>query len=145
VKEATFEEKTIPTMDVMSMIGNKLTKKTIRKVGIKVSDRVSESKVKEDTPHALEKGKTLGGEIGVDEYPGNHNFQDLIKALEKFKVNMPIKDMVEKSPCCMKFLQEILKLDEEPSKEIFISLTKNCCIVQDFQVPKDKGDHSPPK
>jgi len=53
---------------------------------------------------------------------------------------MPIKEMVEKSPCCMKFLQEILKLDEEPSKEGFISLKKNCCVVQDFQVPKEEDD-----
>lgn len=28
-------------------------------------------KVEEDTPHVLEKGKTLGGEIGVGEYLEN--------------------------------------------------------------------------
>jgi len=53
---------------------------------------------------------------------------------------MAIKEMVEKSPCCMKFLQELLKLDEEPSKEKFISVTENCCFVQDFHIPKEEGD-----
>lgn len=66
--------------------------------------------------------------------------QDLIKALEKFKVIMLINEMVEKIPCCIKFLQETLKLEEEPSKEGFISLTKNRSVVQDFQVPKEEGD-----
>jgi len=36
----------------------------------------------------------------------------------------------------MKFLQEILKLEEEG----FISLTKTCCVVQDFHIPKEEGD-----
>jgi len=55
-------------------------------------------------PHDLEEGNTLGWEIRIDEHQENGNFQDLMKALEKFKVNMPIKEMVEQSSCCMKFL-----------------------------------------
>jgi len=108
-------------------------------VGV-TSDKVSENIVEKDTPHALEIGKTLGGNKGVHEHPQNENFQDPIKALEKIKVNMPIKEMVEKTPCSRKFLQEIVKLDEETSTEGCISLSKNCCVVQDFQVPKEEGD-----
>lgn len=104
VKEVVYEEKTLPTMDVMFVIWKKPTNKTRRKVGNNGSNRVSETKVEEDTPHVLEEDKTLGGEIGVGEYPEKENFQDLIKALEKYKANIPMKEMVEKRPCCLKFL-----------------------------------------
>jgi len=83
----TSEKTTIPTMDVMSMIAKKPGRKTIRKVGSKVSDKVSKTKVNEDTPHALREGGPLGKKIGDDENPEGENFQDLINALESFKVN----------------------------------------------------------
>lgn len=53
---------------------------------------------------------------------------------------MLVREMVEKCLCCMKFLQEILKLDEEPSNEGFISLTNNWCAVQYFHIPKEERD-----
>jgi len=40
----------------------------------------------------------------------NKNFKEFMKSLEGFKVNMSIQEMAEKIHCCMKFLQEILKL-----------------------------------
>ena len=104
MKEVAFEEKIIPTKDMMSMIGKKPTKKTRRKIRNKGIVGVSETKVEEDTPHDLGEGNALGWEIGAGEHQENGNFQDLMKALEKFKVNMPIKEMVEQSSCCMKFL-----------------------------------------
>jgi len=40
----------------------------------------------------------------------NKKFQEFMKSLEGFKVNMSIKEMAEKIHCCMKFFKEILKL-----------------------------------
>jgi len=53
---------------------------------------------------------------------------------------MPIREMVEQSPCCMNFLQEIMKLEEKASNEEFISLTKNSCAINEFQVPRKEED-----
>ena len=51
MKDVAFEEKIVPTKDMMSMIGKKPTKKTRRKIGNKGIIGVSETKVEEDTPH----------------------------------------------------------------------------------------------
>lgn len=135
VKDVTYEEKIIPTMDVMSMIGKKPLKKNKnwRKMENKGNVKVSETIVEEDTQHDLKGGKILGVGVEVSEHKKNENFQELVKALEKIKANIPIKEIVEKSHCCMRFLQEILKLKEKPSNEDFISLTQNCCRFMIFR------------
>jgi len=69
------------------MIGKRPSKKTRRKIGSKGSIGVSETKVEEDTPNAIEEGKTLGDELGVGEHQEDEIFQDLIKTLKKFSVN----------------------------------------------------------
>lgn len=81
-------------------------------------------------------GKILGVGVEVSEHKKNENFQELVKALENIKANIPIKEIVEKSHCCMKFLQEILKLKENPSNEDFIFLTQKLLSIHDFQVPR---------
>jgi len=39
---------------------------------------------------------------------------------------MSIKEMAEQSPCCIKFLQELLKTNVDLSEEELISLTSEC-------------------
>jgi len=46
--------------------------------------------------------------------------------LKQYKVIMPIKKMVEQSPCCIMFFQELLKTRVDISKEELISLTSKC-------------------
>ena len=53
---------------------------------------------------------------------------------------MLIKEMFSQSSYCITFIQGILKLEEKPSDEDFISLSKNCCDVFEFNVPKQEGD-----
>ena len=48
--------------------------------------------------------------------------------------------MFEENPCCIQFLQDILKLEKKLSDEEFIALTKNCCVVCNMQVPKKEED-----
>jgi hypothetical protein len=84
VKDATSDEKRIPTMDVKSMIGNKPSKKNKnrRKMENKGNVELSESVVEEDTQHDLKGGKTLGEGVEVSEHQKNENFQELVRALE---------------------------------------------------------------
>jgi len=49
------------------MIGKNPTRKTRIKLGSQGSDRVSETKVNEDTSHVLGEGEPLEGKIGVDD------------------------------------------------------------------------------
>jgi len=84
VKDVTSEEKRIPTMDVMFMIGKKASKKNKnrRKMENKGNVEVSETIVEEDTQHDLKGGKTLVVGVEVSEHKKNENFQELVKALE---------------------------------------------------------------
>jgi hypothetical protein len=50
-------------------------------------------------------------------------FNALHQILKQYKVNMSIKKIAEQSPCCIKFLQGILKTNDDQSEEEFISLS----------------------
>ncbi|AES97709.1 hypothetical protein MTR_5g058690 [Medicago truncatula] len=50
----------------------------------------------------------------------------LHQVLKQYKVIKPIKEMAEQSPCCIMFLQELLKKHVDLSEEELISLTSEC-------------------
>jgi len=55
----------------------------------------------------------------------------LHEILKQYKVVMPIKEMVEQSPCCVMFLQELLKKHADLSEEELISLTSECHLTHE--------------
>lgn len=60
-------------------------------------------------------------------------FKELHKILEKYRVKIPIKEMAEQSPYCIKFLQKLLKTIDASSEEDFISLSKECHVMFDVE------------
>lgn len=59
-------------------------------------------------------------------------FKELHKILEKYRVKIPIKEMAEQSPYCIKFLQKLLKTIDASSEEDFISLSKECHVISRY-------------
>jgi len=53
---------------------------------------------------------------------------------------MPLKEMLEKSPCCIWFLQEILKTKTKPSNEEFIFLKKDCRAMLEMKILEEIDD-----
>lgn len=61
-------------------------------------------------------------------------FKELHQILEKYQVHMPKEEMAKQSPCCINFLQELLKTTMDSSEEEdYITLTEECRI--NFEVP----------
>ena len=58
----------------------------------------------------------------------------LHQILKQYKVVMPIKKMSKQSPCCVMFLQELLKKHADLSEEL-ISLTSECHLT--YEVPSE--------
>jgi len=58
----------------------------------------------------------------------------LHQILKKYKVIMPIKEMAKQSPCCIMFLQELLKKHVDLSEEEIISLTSECHLTHKVPV-----------
>jgi len=61
-------------------------------------------------------------------------FNALHQILKQYKVIIPIKEMAKQSPCCIKFLQEILKISADLSEEL-IPLTSECHHT--YEVPAE--------
>jgi len=59
-----------------------------------------------------------GSEDAQPEYNALHHI------LNKYGIVMPIKEMGEQSPCCIKFLQELLKANATSSEEEILSMTR---------------------
>jgi len=59
---------------------------------------------------------------------------------ERFKVNIPIREMFNQIPCCIQFLHEIIKHEEKTSDTKFTTLTKNFHAIYELQVTKKEGD-----
>ena len=120
-------------MEVKSMKGKKkLSKKKKKNQGQNVKKNVEtrEVMVAKVAQHDLEECKSLKKEVETRKDEENENFKELLKTLERFKVKMLIWEMFEESPCCIQFIQDILKLEKKPSDEEFIDLTKKmvCCL-----------------
>lgn len=55
--------------------------------------------------------------------------------LKQYRVTMPIKEMADQSRCCIKFLQELLKINADLSKEELIPLTSFFKVKLQDHVP----------
>jgi hypothetical protein len=81
-----------------------------------------------------EKPQTENKQEDKDVPPGYNALHFILK---KYRVVMPIKEMTEQSPCCIKFLQELLKTDVDLSEEELVSLTSEFHNM--YEVPLKLG------
>lgn len=88
---------------------------------------------------AAEKGlkgaNSLKGEIKEEE-----KLQQLVKLLAQFKVNFPIREMMKKSPYCIKFMTYLLLPNGKPLEDAMIVVTKGCSTVFEDKPRKKKED-----
>lgn len=93
---------------------------------------------KEEDPSEAEDFEEFSYEADSKEKTNMSNegsFQQLVQLLTKLKVEMPIVELLEHNPCCLKLLQTLVKIKEQSTNVEWVSLTRDCNAITKAETP----------